>query len=97
MHGILHYGLTYIKSQLRFLGYTDADWSNAINRRQSTGGCLFMLGRAPISWSSKHQALVSQSSYKFEYYVLSEAEKEKVWLRLLLQDLGHISAAPTVI
>lgn len=56
-----------------------------------------MLGRAPIAWSSKRQASVSQSSYKFEYYTLSEAKKEKMQLRLLLQELGHIFAAQTVI
>ena len=28
---------------------------------------------------------------------MSEAGKEGVWLRLLLQELGHVSAAPTVI
>ena len=56
-----------------------------------------MLGGAPISWSSKRQASVSQSSCESEYYALSEAGKEGVWLRLLLQELGHISAAPTVI
>ena len=56
-----------------------------------------MLRRAFISWSSKRQASVSQSSCEFEYYALSEAGKEGVWLRLLFQELGHISAAPTVI
>ena len=56
-----------------------------------------MLRGAPISWSSKRQASVNQSSCESEYYVLSEAGKEGVWLRLLLQELGHISAASTVI
>ena len=95
--GTLHYGLTNTKGQPGFVGYTDANWSVAIHGRQSTGGWLFMIGGAPISWSSKHQVSVSQSSCESEYYALSEAGKEEVWLRLLLQELGHISAAPTVI
>lgn len=97
MRGTLHYGLTYTKGQPGFVSYTDADWSGAIDRRQSTGGWLSMMGGAPISWSSKRQASVSQSSCESEYYALSEAGKEGVWLHLLLQELGHISAAPTVI
>ena len=97
VRGTLHYGLTYTKGQPGFVGYTDADWSGAIDGRQSTGGWLFMMGGAPISWSSKRQASVSQSSCESEYYALSEAGKEGVWLRLLLQELGHISAAPTII
>ncbi len=56
-----------------------------------------MMGGAPISWSSKRQASVSQSSCESEYYALSEAGKEGVLLCLLLQELGYISAAPTVI
>ena len=97
VRGTLHYGLTYTKGQPGFVGYTDADWSGAIDGRQSTGGWLFMMGGAPISWSSKRQASVSQSSCESEYYALSEAGKEGVWLRLLLQELGHISAAPAII
>ena len=95
--GTLHYGLTYTKGQPGFVGYTDADWSGAIDGRQLTAGWLFMMRGAPISWSSKRQASVSQSSCESEYYALSGAGKEGVWLRLLLQELGHISAAPTVI
>ncbi len=56
-----------------------------------------MIGGAPIFWSSKRQASVSESSCESEYYALSEAGKEGVWLRLLLQELGYISAAPMVI
>lgn len=56
-----------------------------------------MMRNALIFWSSKYQAFVNQSSCKSEYYALSKAEKERVWLYLLFQELGHISAAPTVI
>lgn len=30
--GTLHYSLSYIKSHPRFVKYTDADWSNTIDR-----------------------------------------------------------------
>lgn len=33
MRNILHYGLTYIKSQLGFVSYTNANESNAIDRQ----------------------------------------------------------------
>ena len=64
---------------------------------QSIGGWLFILGGAPISWSSKCQASVSQSSFESEYYALSEAGKKGVWLQLLLQELDHIWATLMVI
>ncbi len=56
-----------------------------------------MMGGTPISWSSKRQVSVGQSSCESEYYTLGEAGEEMVWLRLLLQELGYISAASTVI
>lgn len=56
-----------------------------------------MLGQVLISWSSKRQASVSQSICESEYYALNEAGKKRVWLHLLFQELGHISATPTVI
>ena len=77
MRSTLHYCLTYIKDQPGFVGYTDADWSGAIDGQQSTGGWLFMLGGAPIFWSRKRQASVSQSSCEFEYYALSEAGQKE--------------------
>lgn len=75
MRSTLHYGLTYTKGQPVFVGYTDADWSGAIDGRQSTGEWLFMMGGALISWSSKRQASVSQSSCESEYYAFREAGK----------------------
>ena len=68
-----------------FMGYINPNWSGTNDRRESISGCLFMLGWASISWNSKRQALVSQSSYESEYYALSEAVKKRVWLYLLLQ------------
>lgn len=41
--------------------------------------------------------MVSQSNCESECYVLSKVGKKKVWSRLLLQELDHISAAPIVI
>lgn len=56
-----------------------------------------MIKKAQIFWSSKHQASISQSSCEFEYYALSKAGKEKMWLQLIIQEFGYISAALTVI
>lgn len=55
------------------------------------------MGSDSISWNSKCQAFISQSSCEFKYYALSETEKDGLWLRLLLQELSHITAALTVI
>ena len=43
-----------------------------------------------ISWSSKRQNLVTQSSCESKYVVLSETKKKAIWLRSLLLQLHAI-------
>jgi hypothetical protein len=45
------------------------------------------LGTNLISWSSKHQNVVSYSSAKAEYRVVVNGVAEACWLRQLLQEL----------
>eukprot|EP00966_Prymnesium_polylepis_P138774 3206714-Prymnesium_polylepis.1 len=50
---------------------------------------------AAISWSSKKQATVALSSCEAEIVAASEAAKEAVSLRNLLDDLGFGDSEPT--
>lgn len=43
IHSLLYYGPSYTQNQPRFVRYTNADWSDAIDRQQSIGGLLFLL------------------------------------------------------
>jgi hypothetical protein len=43
-----------------------------------------------ISWSSRKQVMISQSSTKFEYKALANAIAEMVWIQSLLQEMGFI-------
>ena len=93
-----HYALTYTRKEgpLTLVGYSDADWGGAEDRR-STGGFIFTLNGCPISWESKKQPTVALSSAESEYMALTQATKEAVWLRRLLSDLGHVQSTPTPI
>jgi len=44
---------------------------------------------APVTWSSKKQTLVTLSSTEAEYIALSEAVKEAVWMKGLLEDFNQ--------
>lgn len=81
-------GLVYEKNTNRELvGYSDADWANAEDRKSISGQVSFF-GDCLISWSSKKQATVALSTAEAETIALCEASKEMIWLQKLLLDLG---------
>jgi hypothetical protein len=79
------------------VGYADADWANDVNDRKSISGYVFMLGGGAISWSSEKQTTVALSNHEAEYIAGTHAARELVWLRQLLNDLGHGTDSPTVL
>lgn len=83
--------------QLNLVGYCDADWSGDPSDRKSNSGFLFQLGKATVCWASRKQTSVSLSSMEAEYMALSEACRELVWLRQLLDEVGERQMKPTTI
>ena len=53
----------------------------------STGGFVFTMGEAVISWKSKKQTLIAQSSIKSEFFALTVAGDEAEWLSCFLRYL----------
>ena len=49
------------------VGYTDSDWAGSLDDRKSTSGYMFHMGSGAISWASKKQPIVSQSTVEAEY------------------------------
>ena len=76
--------------------YADADWGSDASDRKSITGWVAMLGGDPVSWASKKQKVVSQSSCEAELYAEAAAINEIKWLRGLLDELG-LSGAHTPI
>jgi hypothetical protein len=75
-------------------GYSDSDWAgNAIDRKSTTGFCMFVGGN-PVSWRSKKQHVVARSSAEAKYRVMASAACELIWLKGLLLDLGFSSSIP---
>jgi len=78
-------------------GYSDSDWGGSIDDRKSTGVYIFLLLGAAISWKEKLSQTACLSSQEAEYCALSEATKEALNLRMLIQQLGFESMKPTTI
>jgi hypothetical protein len=88
--------LTYNgKVGTNLIGYTDSDWCGSPDDSKSTSGYIFMLAGAAVSWKSKKQSLVALSSTEAEYVAATEAAKEAIWLRGLLEELGYAQEKPT--
>ena len=85
---IITYGLMYTSnSGVLLFGYSDSDWVGSAVDRKSTSGYCFSMGSAMISWSSRKQGSIAQSTAKAEYIAASDACKEAVRLGKLVSDL----------
>ena len=81
----------------KLIGYTDADFANDEDDRKSYSGyCFFIASNSsPVSYSSKKQTLVAQSTMESETIALSLAAKEALWLRSLCHELGVFGDQPS--
>ena len=76
--------------------YADSDWGSDPSDRKSITSWVVMLSGDPVSWASKKQKVVSQSTCEAELYAEAAAINEIKWLRGLLGELG-IAGAPSPI
>jgi len=69
-------------------GYCDSDYAGDIETSKSTLGYVFYLASGPISWKSKLQSIIAQSTTEAEFIAINAASKEAVYLKSLLEELG---------
>jgi len=83
--------LKYEKVQegdLKLIAYVDADFAGDTGDRKSTSGYCVFLGGGLISWASKKQEVVAESTCEAEYLALCDVVKEVLWLRMMLEEIG---------
>lgn len=81
------YVLVFRGPLVRLSGYSDSNWAGDYDTRKSTSGYVFNVGSAVISLSSKLQSTVALSSREAEYIGQTNATKEAIWLRRLLNEI----------
>jgi hypothetical protein len=92
-------GPTYRKDAKHggLVGYTDSDWAGDRIERRSTGGYIFLLYGAPISWKSKRQSCIALSTAEAEYIAACEAAKEAIYLKSTVNTLLPIEKSLSTI
>ena len=88
LKGTEDYGLWYkLGGDMDLKVFTDADWVGNIDDRKSTSGGAFFLGKRLVSWTSKKQNCVSQSTAEAEYVVAAVNYSKFVWFKQLLEGM----------
>ncbi|GKD36212.1 hypothetical protein Tco_1251721, partial [Tanacetum coccineum] len=83
-------GLWYPKdSPFNLEAYTDSDYAGAsLDRKSTTRGCQFLRSRL-ISWQSKNQTIVANSTTEAEYVVVASYCKQVLWIQNQMLDYGY--------
>ena len=90
LKGTKDYGITYYKNNNHFIsGYCDADYAGDIASAKSTTGYLILLAGGIISWKSKLQSIIAQSTTEAEYIAVNAVIKEAVYIKALLEELSY--------
>ena len=86
-------GLTYEAEPTDLRGFSDSDWAV----QHSTSGWLIQWKKACISWGSQKQRTIALSSCEAEIVALSEAAKDTLYFRKVLEELGTPSKSATAL
>ncbi|GJW06494.1 hypothetical protein Tco_1568917 [Tanacetum coccineum] len=69
-------------------GFVDSDYAKDPDKGRSITGYAFLVQGCVVSWKATLQHVVALSTTEAEYMALTEAVKEAIWLRGLLEELG---------
>jgi len=81
--------LCYEGSEFTVRGYVDSDFASNLEKRKSITGYVFIITGGAVSWVSKLLTVVALSTTKAEYMVATQACKEAMWMKKLIEELRH--------
>ena len=81
----MNYGLCYLGYPSVLEGYSDASWiTHIVEDHSSTTDWIFLLGEGDISWASRKQTFIINSTMESKFVALATAGKEAERLRDLV-------------
>ena len=85
----LELGLLFsLGSSLSLRGFLDADFAGCWIDRKSTSGTYQFLGSSLVSWPSRKQSSVAQSTTKAEYVAAASCCSQLLWMKATPSDFG---------
>ncbi|MBW0507580.1 hypothetical protein O181_047295 [Austropuccinia psidii MF-1] len=78
------------------VGWADAYYANDRCNQKSISGNLLAYHGNPVSWTSKKQSVVAQSTTEAEFISMNLCAKQIRWMTFLLTDLGQSRTNPTI-
>ncbi|TPX67615.1 hypothetical protein CcCBS67573_g07446 [Chytriomyces confervae] len=76
-------------------GYSNSDFAGDTETRRSTTGVLVWVGKAAVLSFSKRQPIVADSTVSAEVIAACSLVKEVIWVRNMLEWLGHAQEMPS--
>jgi hypothetical protein len=84
------FGLWYsTSSSLALHGFSYADFAECRLDRKSTSGTCQFLGSSLVSWSSRKQSSVAQSTTEAEYVAAATCCSQLLWITYTMSDFGE--------
>jgi hypothetical protein len=84
------FGLWYpASSSLVLHGFSNADFAGCRLDRKSTSGTCQFLGSSLVSWSSRKQSSVAQSTTEAEYVAAASCCSQLLWISYTMSDFGE--------
>jgi hypothetical protein len=84
------FGLWYsASSSLALHGFSDADFAGCQFDRKSTSGTCQFLGFSLVSWSSRKQSSVAQSTTEADYVAAASCCSQLLWITYTMSDYGE--------
>jgi hypothetical protein len=79
----------FASSSLALHGFSDADFVRCQLDRKSTSGSCQFLGSSLVSWSSRKQSSVAQSTTEAEYVAAASCCSQLLWITYTMSDFGE--------
>ncbi|MBW0492554.1 hypothetical protein O181_032269 [Austropuccinia psidii MF-1] len=93
-------GIKYTKVNTQvadLIGWADADYANSTITHKSTSRYVITLFGNPVSWSTKKQSIVAQSTTEAELVAVNKCAKQVQWMSNLLTSIGIDICTPVLL